>query len=132
VDANTSVVRRGYEAYAKRDFAAVFALLHPEVEIVQTPLLPWGGAYRGHAGAREFFGKLGELTEAVPEPSTYISAGDDVVVVARRRGRVRATGAPIDLDVAHVWTVKDGLAVRFAAYIDTPAMLAALGAPAEG
>lgn len=126
------VVRRGYAAYARRDLPAILALLDPDVELVQTPLLPWGGAHRGSAGAQAFFGRIAQLTDATPEPAAFIPAGDDVVVVGRLRGTARATGRPLDLDFAHVVTVRGGRFVRFAAYIDTPAMLAALGPAADG
>lgn len=124
---DVELVRRGYEAYARRDFAAVMALLDPEIEVVQTELLPWGGVHRGLEGAGTFFRLLAEHTDAMPEPASYIPAGSDVAVVGRLRGRARASGKPIDLDIVHVWTLRDGRAVRFAAYIDTPAMLEALG-----
>jgi ketosteroid isomerase-like protein len=52
-----------------------------------------------------------------------------VVVVRRLRGRVRRPGAPIDLAIAHVLTMRDGRLARFAPSIDTPAMHAALAAP---
>jgi ketosteroid isomerase-like protein len=58
---------------------------------------------------------------------TYIPAGNDVAVVGKLRGTARASGKRIDLDIVHVWTVRDGRLLRFAAYIDTPAMLEALG-----
>lgn len=128
-DENVDLVRRGYEAYAARDFAAVFARLAPDVEIAQTAELPWGGTFRGHAAAQRFFRLLAEYTEAVPMPETFIAAGDDVAVVGRLRGRVRATQAPIDLPLVHVWTVQANRIVRFAAYVDTAAMVAALAGP---
>lgn len=123
---NVELVRSGYRAYARRDFPGVFALLHRDVEIYQTELLPWGGTYRGHEQAREFFRRLNEHTEGQPEPAEFISAGADVVASGRLRGRARATGRAFDLSIVHLWTVREGLIVRFAAYIDTPAMLAAL------
>ena len=123
---NVELIRRGYEAYARRDFESVFALLHPEVEIHQTEALPWGGTYRGLGQAGEFFRRLGEHTEGTPEPELFIPAGDDVVAVGRLRGRARASGKEYDLAIAHLWSVRDGRVIRFAAYIDTPAMLAAL------
>ena len=121
------LVRRGYEAYARGDFAAVMALLDPELELVQTELLPWGGHHKGVAGAQTFFGLIAEHTDAIPEPTAFIPAGNDVAVVGRLRGHARASGKPIDLDIVHVWTLRDGRAVRFAAWIDTPKMLEALG-----
>lgn len=125
-DDNTSLIRRGYEAYANRDFAAIFALLHPDIEIIQTDLLPWGGLYHGHDEAREFFRKLNEHTDAQPEPRTYLPAGDDVAVIGRLKGRARATGRQFDLAIVHLWTIKADKIARFAAYIDTPRMLEAL------
>lgn len=129
---NVELVRRGYEAYARGDFQAVFALLHPGVEIHQTEALPWGGSYRGHEGAREFFRRLGEHTEGGPEPSEFIAAGDEVAVTGRLRGRARASGRAFDLAVVHLWRVEGGRVVRFAAYIDTPGMLCALSAESAG
>jgi ketosteroid isomerase-like protein len=123
---NVDLVKSGYEAYARRDFAAVFSLFDPELEVVQTPLLPWGGTYRGTDGAREFFSRLAAEVDATPQPESYISAGDDVVAVGRLKGRAKRSGKPIDLAITHVWTVRDGRIVRFAAYIDTPAILEAL------
>ena len=124
---NLSLVREAYVAHTRGDHAAIFAFLHPEVEITQTSLLPWGGTHRGHEGARTFFQKLAEHTEAMPEPTEYIPAGDDVAVYGRLKGRARKSGRAIDLAIIHVWTLKDGKAVKFTAYIDTPAMLTALG-----
>ena len=125
---NVDVVRRGYEAYRRGDFAAIFALLHPEIEIRQTELLPWGGRYHGYDGARQFFGALNRHTEALPEPTEYIEGGDTVAAVGRLRGRVRANDNAFDLAIVHLWTLRNGQAVRFEAYIDTPGMLSALAA----
>lgn len=125
------VVREVYARYARRDVDGIFELIAPDVEILQTPELPWGGRHLGLAGARTFFASLSKHTEALPEPSSFITAGEDVAVHGRLRGKARQTGAVIDLEIVHVWTVRDGRVVRFAAYIDTPAMLRALGAPTE-
>jgi ketosteroid isomerase-like protein len=94
---------------------------------LQTTELPWCGQFRGHDGARQFLATISHHTEATPEPVRIFSAGPEVVVIGRLRGKARATGRPIDLDIVHLWTVRDQQIVRFAAYIDTPAMLIALG-----
>ncbi len=77
------------------------------------------------AGA--FFGALARHTEGGPRPERFIEAGEDVVAIGRLVGTVRATGTPYDLAIVHRWTVRDGLIVRFEAFIDTPGMLSALG-----
>jgi hypothetical protein len=116
-----------YHAFGRRDAAAVLERLRPDVEIRQTELVPWGGHYRGHEGAREFFGRvLGAIDSAVTV-ERLIDAGDHVVAVGRTRGRTRSGGVAFDLAVVHVWTVLDTLIARLEVYIDTPAMVQALG-----
>ncbi len=122
------LIKAAYAKYAARDVAGVFGLFAETIEIVQTPELPWGGHFVGHAGARQFFAILAEHTEALPRPERFIEAGNEVAVVGRLVGKARKTGKQIDLDIVHVWTLEAGKIVRFAAYIDTPAMLEALTA----
>jgi ketosteroid isomerase-like protein len=44
----------------------------------------------------------------------FIDAGEeDVVVLARYRGTGRESGVPVEGEQGHVWTVREGLAVRF-------------------
>jgi ketosteroid isomerase-like protein len=124
--ANIDMVSQAYDAYTRGAAAEVFQLLDPEIEIIQTTDLPWGGHYRGLMEAITFFGKLREHVEALPQPETLFEAGNDVVAVGRLRGRARSSGAAIDLPIVHIWTFRDGRIIRFSAFIDTPAMLAAL------
>jgi ketosteroid isomerase-like protein len=116
-----------YEAFARRDAAAVLERLHPDVEIHQSELVPWGGHYRGHEGAREFFGRVLGAIDSTVTIERFIDAGDHVAAVGRTRGHTRASSAAFDLDVVHVWTVRDAQIVRLEVYIDTPAMRTALG-----
>lgn len=120
------VVHDLYSAFDRRDAATILAAFAPELEIYQTPLLPWGGSYCGLDGARAFFGKLTAWIDSRVSVERVIEAGDDVIVIGRTRGAVHATGRAFDVAVAHVWTVRDAKAVRWEAYIDTPAMLDAL------
>lgn len=45
----------------------------------------------------------------------------------RTRGTVRANGASFDIPEVHVRELRDGKVVRYQSFIDTPAMLEALG-----
>jgi len=126
MSANLDLVKGIYAAYARRDFAAFFALLDPDVEIRQTRQLPWGGEYRGHDEARDLFRSVAELTETTPEPEEYVESGETVVAIGRLRGRAKRTSHPIDVRIVHAWTLRDGKVVRYDAYMDAPAMLAAL------
>ncbi|HKO96028.1 MAG TPA: nuclear transport factor 2 family protein [Pyrinomonadaceae bacterium] len=124
--ANEELVRNIYEAYARRDLDAALSRFSPEIEFVQTDLLPWGGSFKGISGAQESLSKLLAHIDSRVEVDEMISAGDQVVVIGRTRGTVRANDAPFDLRAVHVWTVIDDRIRRFEAYIDTPAMLSVL------
>ena len=124
--APVAVVRSMYDAFRRRDAAAVLALMSPAIEIVQSELLPWGGRHVGHAGAQEFFGTLLRHIDSEVEMRAFVEAGERVVAVGRTRGIALATRRAFDVNAVHVWTVVDGRATRLEAFIDTPAMLAAI------
>ena len=121
-----ALVRSMYDAFRRRDAAAVLALMSPAIEIVQSELLPWGGRHVGHAGAQEFFGTLLRHIDSEVEMRTFVDAGERVVAVGRTRGIALDTRRAFDVNAVHVWTVVDGRATRLEAFIDTPAMLAAI------
>lgn len=126
---NQGVVKALYTAFATRDVPAILGLADPQMVVTQTEQLPWGGTYHGHAGLRAFMEALLGRVDSRVEVEEYVEAGDRVVAIGRTRGAVRSSGTPFDIRVAHVWTIRDGKAVRFEAYIDTPGMLEALGIP---
>lgn len=61
------------------------------------------------------------------QPTGTVDAGDELVVFVRITGAGRASGAPVDTELIHVWTVRDGLAVRVRAFFDRDQALAAAG-----
>lgn len=127
VEADLEVVRGIYAAWARRDGAHVIALVAPEAETVQSPLLPWGGVYVGPDGMRRFLAALASHVDSAFTAERLVPAGDRVVAVGRTRGTARATGATFDVPAVHVWLLRDGKVVRFEAYIDAPATMGALG-----
>ena len=120
------VIREMYAAFEAVDVEAAMALLDDEIVIEQDPALPWGGRFEGKAGALEFFaGLVGSIDSKVTKLALH-GAGDQVVQYGRTIGTVRATGVAFDVAECHVWTVRDGLAVKAEFIIDSAAMLAAL------
>ena len=129
---DVSTIRSLYDAFGRKDFPAIFAVLHPQVEFYQSALLPWGGIYRGQEEAKRFFTTLVEHVESRVDLDNIIDAGEHIVAVGHSRGRVKASGNAFEVAVVHVWTVRQGKAVRFENYLDTPKMLRALeGAPSS-
>jgi uncharacterized protein len=60
------------------------------------------------------------------EPEQFLDAREEVVVLRRHRGVAKGTGRPLDVPFVHVWTFRDGLAVRFRQFLDTAGWVAAL------
>lgn len=122
------LIQAVYAAYDRKDVPALLGLVAPDVEVFQTEALPWGGHHREKTGLLRFLSLLAQCIESRVETSEIFEAGDRVVQVGRTRGCVRETGVPFDVREVHVWRVRDGMVVGFEAFIDTPAMLAALAA----
>jgi ketosteroid isomerase-like protein len=120
------IVEQVYSAFARRELPRIFEAFAESVEILQSPELPWGGFYRGHDDAREFFSSLTKAISSSVTIEQMIKAGDRVVALGRTRGKVHATGASFDAPFAHVWTVRGGLVIRAEFYVDHPTIERAL------
>ena len=126
-----ATVRQVYDAFERADVPRIMALFAEDGTVVQSPALPWGGTHTGHGGLGHFLTTLVSHLDSRPETERLFADGaGHVVQVGRTRGTVRATGAPFDVAEVHVFTLAGGRVARFEAYVDTPAMLAALDAPA--
>ncbi len=114
---NVEIVRRLYDAVARRDTADVLALYDPDVEwdFTRHPFgdLIGGVVYRGHDGLRSFFGDMHEVWENVEwDLEDLFDAGEHVVVVAKHHGRGRTSGVETEGSAVGVWTVRNGKVVR--------------------
>ena len=61
------------------------------------------------------------------EPQEYVAAADRVVVLARYTGRGKGSEVAIESLGAHVWTVREGRAVRLEIFSDREAALRSAG-----
>jgi ketosteroid isomerase-like protein len=123
---NLDTITELYKAFENRDLDAILALFDPAIEITQTDALPWGGSYHGHAGAGTFLQTLLAHVDSAVTTERMFAAGDHVVEIGRTSGRTVTGGVPFDVAEVHVWRLRDGKIVAYDAYLDTPAMLAAL------
>ena len=111
------LVRRIWDAGARRDAEAVLSVYDPEVEwdMSHFPLgtLSRNPVYRGHEGLRSWFREWYDAWDDVSQ--TYeelIDAGEHVVSVSTTRGRGHMSGAEVEMHVAAVWTIRDAKVVR--------------------
>jgi hypothetical protein len=104
-----------YEALGRGDVGGAMALLQ-QTEWHEAEGMPYGGIYQGaHAIAENVFGPINaDVEEFSARPDELLPAGDDRVLAL---GRYRGTG--LDCGFAHVWTVREGMIVKFVQYADT-------------
>lgn len=77
-------------------------------------IFPIQGFEPGHRGIEAFIDDQVEQFEGwAIEPEDYVRNGDRVAILVRQRGRGRASGIEIEIRVAQIWTIRDGLVVRF-------------------
>jgi ketosteroid isomerase-like protein len=125
-EANATTLRRGYEALNRGDISEVMALLAPDLD--------WesGQTIEGDAGqSRESFERflqswLESFEDFNVEPEEVIERGDHLIAVVRQAGRGRISGAEVVIRIAHVWTVRDGQAIRWRGYPNVDAALEAI------
>ncbi len=124
------VVQAIYAGGTSNSDVGLFDLIDPDVVITQAGALPWGGRFDGHDGVMQWMGKLGEYIRSQVFADAYFESGDCVVERGRSKGTVVATGREFEVAEVHVWTVRNEKIASVEFYIDTPAMLEALGARA--
>ena len=122
---NLELIRRGYEQFmatgeirAHADFVwDVSNLGWPDQQI-----------YLGVEGATQFLTEWADAWEDWElEVEDYLDAGERVVVILRQRGSSKATGIPVDMRFAQVWTYQDGQAMRMQMYANPDEAIKAAG-----
>jgi ketosteroid isomerase-like protein len=122
-------VRRGYDAWNRRDWEELFSLLHPDMEWMPMEGTLLGGPFRGHDQVRGFLETLMEAWDEFRiDVEDLIERGDQVLALVRVRTRARASGIELDERWAHLWTARDGIAVSLQVYSDRRAAMEAFGA----
>jgi uncharacterized protein len=94
---------------------------------VGAPRAAVGRTLHGHSGVFTHFLSLITHINSRLQHDSLFAAGDHVVQSGRSRGTVIANGASFDVAEVHVWLLRDGKIVRYDSFVDTPAMLDALG-----
>jgi ketosteroid isomerase-like protein len=61
------------------------------------------------------------------EPREFIEAGDEIIVIFHARGRGKSSGIPLDVELAHVFTMQDGHLQVMRAYTSKASALEAVG-----
>jgi ketosteroid isomerase-like protein len=122
---NVDVIRRGFEHWlATGEFRA------PADLVWDVSNLGWPDqqVYLGAEGGTQFNAEWADAWDDWEiEVEEYIDAGERVVVILNQRGRAKATGIPVDMRFAQLWTLRDAQVVRMQMFASVKEALEAVG-----
>ena len=121
------MLRGVYDDWARGEFwnADVY---DPEIVFVLGESLPDPGVYKGIEGVdRGFRGWLESWRELRLELEELIPVGERIVAVFHQTGIGRTSGIRAELEAGHVWTMRNGKAVRLEVHMSSAEALQAAG-----
>jgi uncharacterized protein len=122
---NLAIIREGYRAFSRGELADLAGLLDPEIEwkAVEdtTPKHGFDGVLESIAGWFEVWDDFHFDLEEL------IDAGENVIAVAKGRGRVSGSDREVSERFFQVWTVRAGKVVGFHEYKTRDEALKAAG-----
>ena len=116
-------IKSAYAAFARNDPTVLFSAMDPSIswnEAEGNPLArgnPFVGADK--IGEGVFGPLLAQIDDFTVVPATFIDGGDDVVVLGRYGGSMKAGGAKLDAPFCHVYHFRNGKIVSVQQYTDT-------------
>ena len=124
---NVERVREAYERWqVSREFD--FTLAHPEIELIFIDMKGNPATYHGRRGFEDWLQAVREAWEDLWwEPQRIIDAGDHVVAIVTAHLRGRGSGMDLEVPLGNLWTIRDGMAVRFQMFLRPEDALEAAG-----
>jgi ketosteroid isomerase-like protein len=128
VPGGEEVLRRTYEALARRDFTALSELADPDFEMDLTERVLNPATYRGAEGLLRFLGEIDELWASMDiDVERVIERGDEVLAVLLVTLTGRGSGVEMESRIAQWWTLRDGKLLRMKLYGDAEVAVAEFG-----
>jgi ketosteroid isomerase-like protein len=128
--ADIETLRVGYEAVSRGDWDAATRFAHPEFELRTADRVPNPGTYRGPEEVRRFFEDLFAPFEEVGiEPEEFFERADQIVAFVLTRFRPAGSSAVVENRIGHLWTMREGKAMRLEIFPRREDALEAAGLP---
>ncbi|MGC5700091.1 nuclear transport factor 2 family protein [Pseudomonas sp. NFXW11] len=119
---NLALIKSTYEgANSQENARNTAAALAPDARWTEAAGFPYAGTYVGFDAVLEHvFKRLGtEWQDFSFKVENYVAQGDQVFAYGNYRGTYKASGKPIDVRVAHLWTLKNGKVTHFEQFVDS-------------
>ena len=127
----TDLLRRFYESLNQGDLDSVLELCTEDVELYQDPeVIEMVAALtpRGQERIAQYLrGWLESWSDYHARPQEFLQAGERVAALTRARARGKNSQFEFEVDMADVFTLRDGRIARFRLYIEPTDALASLG-----
>jgi ketosteroid isomerase-like protein len=108
-------IREAYAAFVEGDMERLRGFWHEDATYVNPPYAMEAGTREGRDAVVEIWNGLHSLFEYDSVKVLEISEGPGgVLVVVRYKGRGKASGAPVDVPMAHVLEIREGRVARLA------------------
>ena len=121
------VVLELYRLWSEQGIEAAIAHLSPDIEWIEPAEIVGRESRHGIEGALEGFESWTESYDKYGGDITAVEDdGDDVLIHFIQRGRLRGGTKDVEEPVCHLWTVRDGVAVRIQIFFDVEAARAVL------
>jgi ketosteroid isomerase-like protein len=90
-----------------------------DIEWIEDPRRADGTVHRGHAGVQKSWERwLEQWDDWGGEPEQFIDCGDEVLVIARERGRGISSGVSVSSRNYMVLTIREGKIARYREFYD--------------
>lgn len=112
-----ALLRGAYAAFNRGDIDSAVSVLDPGIEWVEPPEFPGGGTYQGREGAKRYLTQSrAGCAKVISEPVQFIPAGDRIVVFVHARVLPKEGNQWQEIDLADVYTFKNGKAIAMHAF----------------
>ena len=114
-----ATLRGAYAAFNRGDIDAAVQTLDAQIEWTEPPEFPGGGTYHGREGAKQYLAQSrAAWAEVISEPVQFIPASNRIVVFVHARVRPKDSREWQEVDLADVYTIRDGKPIAMRAFAD--------------
>ena len=127
-EADIEALRAVYEAVSRGDWDAAFRDARSDFELITPDQNPIPGTYRGREAIQAFFAELWAAFEEVAvQPGQFVELDDRILVSLDMQLRPSGSRAKVEMQITHLWTMRDARPARCEVFLRREQALEAVG-----